>query len=149
MKLARKALPVLSILNNLNRHYGKLYCYPSQERILGFLKQSCSLGISRRQLNYDLKSICNSGLLIRVRRHRRTKTRGMEFHSTLYKITLLGYNLLCRTGVLTWGALKGIQKQINRPAGQKRTPCAKKPEYIGLTSISDVLGGAIQTPGII
>jgi len=148
MKLTRKALPVLSVLYKLSSHFGKLYCYPSQDKICELLQTFCSLPISRRQLNYDLLAICNHGLLRRVRRHKKTKHRGMEFHSTLYEISNLGYNLLVRSGVLSWGMLKGIQKRIQAALSPKKKPCAikrKQPDMLNLASVLQTITGNIDT----
>lgn len=139
MKLSRKALPVLSVLNKLNTHFGKLYCFPSQEKLLELLQKFCSLSISRRQLNYDLKALCSHGIIRRTRRHRRTKKNGMEFHSTLYEISSLGYNLLVRSGAITWGMLKGIQNRIKAGLAKKKNPCAKNEFKPGLDSLGGVL----------
>lgn len=125
MKVSRKAMPILSVLHKLNNHFGKLYCFPSQDKLLDLLKKFCSLHISRRQLNYDLKDICSHGLIRRTRRHRRTAKHGMEFHSSLYEITHLGYNLLVRSGVITWGILKGIRNRIRRGLVRRNTRVQK------------------------
>lgn len=138
MKISRKALPILSVLTKLNTHFGKLYCFPSQEKLLELLQKFCSLNISRRQLNYDLKAICDHGLIRRTRRHRRSKIKGMEFHSTLYEISFLGYNLLVRSGVISWGMLKGIQNRIKAGLAKRKNPCAKNDLKPGLANLADV-----------
>jgi len=143
MKLSRKALPILQVLTKLNTHFGKLYCYPSQLKLCELLQKFCSLDISRRQLNYDLKTLCSHALIRRTRRHRRSKTKGMEFHSTLYEITHLGYNLLVRSGVISWGFLKGIQKQLSAALSKKKNPCAKTDIKPGLVNLAGVLQGLI------
>lgn len=144
MKLSKKALPVLAVLNKLNLHFKKLYCFPSQEKILELLKTFCSHHISRRQLNYDLVAIESYGLVKRIRRHRRTKTRGMEFRSTLYEITYLGYNLMMRAGLVTWKVLKGIKAGIEAKKLEKKKPCAKTDAHGDLANISEVLATALS-----
>lgn len=144
MKLSKKALPILAVLNKLNQHFGKLYCFPSQEKILELLVKFCSHKISRRQLNYDLAAIENHGLIRRVRRHRRSKKRGMEFRSTLYEISYLGFNLLMRAGILTWKTLKGIKAAIEAKKLEKKKPCAKTETHGDLSSISEVLADVLS-----
>ena len=127
MNLSKKAIFPLKVLLRLNKFYGKKYCFPSQNTILKHLKEMCSHGICRRQLNYDLKNMVFHGLIRRIRRHRRTKTRGMEFRSTLYEISRLGYNLLFRCGDVTWGFVKGLMNTENQKVAKKEKPCAINP----------------------
>jgi len=124
MKLSQKAIFPLIVLHNLNKFWGKLYCYPSQETILKRMKVECSHDICRRTLNYNLKEMESHGLITRIRRHRRKKYTGMEFRSTLYEITVLGYNLLLRTKVILPGYLRSIRKKLERMLERKRKPCA-------------------------
>jgi len=142
MKLSRKALPVLAVLFRLNKYYGKLYCFPSQEKLLELLGKFCSLHISRRQLNYDLLVMSSYGLIRRVRRHRKTRSRGMEFRSTLYEISLLGYNLMQRAGLVTWRVLRSIRASLRAKVMEKEHPCAEIGSKPGLVNISNVLGEA-------
>ena len=141
MKVSRKALPLLLTLHKLNKHFNKLYCFPSQNKLLSLLSQFTSLSISRRQLNYDLKVLEVSQLIIRIRRHRRTKHNGMEFRSTLYEITALGYNLLFRCQVISFAVFRGIAARIRNALEKKETPCAIIPRKSDLYSISDILRG--------
>ena len=142
MKLTRKALPLLTVLHGLNKHLGKAYCFPSQDKILELLVKFVSLKISRRQLNYDLRDLERSGVLRRTRRHRRTPKRGMEFRSTLYEISVLGYNLLVRAGVMTWAALRAIIGARKERECTKRKPCASLEPAHGFSSVIEALGGA-------
>ena len=124
MKLSQKALIPLIILHNLNKFWGKLYCFPSQETILKRMKIMCSHYICRRTLNNNLKVMESHQIIRRTRRHRRTKARGMEFRSTLYEITALGYNLLLRAGIVLPGYLRAIQDKLRKAETRKRKPCA-------------------------
>jgi len=63
----------------------------------------------------------------------------MEFHSTLYQINHLGYNLLVRSGVITWGMFKGIQNRIKAALAKKKNPCAKSDKKPGLVNLAGVL----------
>ena len=141
MKLTRKALPILLTLHKFNTYWKKLYCYPSQKKLLTLLSQFTSLKISRRQLNYDLHHLERCGVIVRVRRHRRTKHRGMEFRSTLYEITLAGYNLLLRAHVISVMAFKKIRAVIMQALEKKERPCAETERKSTLTSLSDILRG--------
>lgn len=143
MKLSRKALPILLTLHRLQSHFNKLYCYPSQDKLLDLLEKFCSLKMSRRQLNYDLKVMEKHGLIRRVRRHRRTKKRGMEFRSTLYEICFLGYNLLCRCGAVAWSVLRDFRARVAAKLKEKQKPCAISDPAHGFSSISDILSDAL------
>ena len=146
MKLSRKALPIILTLHKLNKFFNKLYCYPSQAKLLTLLSKFTSLSISRRQLNYDLRCLESHGLIIRIRRHRRTKDNGMEFRSTLYELTLLGYNLLLRAQVISFAAFKAIRNRILQALERKERPCAKTERKSQLSSISNIMEGLLPTP---
>lgn len=141
MKLTRKALPILLTLNKLNSHFHKLYCYPSQNKLLTLLSKFTSLSLSRRQLNYDLQALESHGILIRIQRHRQTKHRGMEFRSTLYQITLLGYHLLMRAKVISFARFVAISKIIRDKLLAKEHPCATEERKSHLEPLSDILRG--------
>jgi len=93
MKNSRKqALPILATLNAVNKKHGKLYCYPAQLTIMNLLAR-------------DLE---DKGYILRTRRIRKDKRRGIMFRSTLYKITILGYSTLKAAGVSVWREIKAI-----------------------------------------
>jgi len=146
MKISRKALPLLLTLNKLNNHFDKLYCFPSQNKLLSLLSKFTSLNISRRQLNYDLKALEVSKIIIRIRRHRKTKHNGMEFRSTLYEITAIGYNLLFRAQVISFAVFRAILARIRNAIKKKERPCAITDRKSDLYSISDILRGLDITP---
>lgn len=127
MNLSRKAAPILAVLFRLNEHHGKKYCFPAQETILKHLTELCFHTICRRQLNYDLKCIENSGLIRRIRRHRRTRLRGMEFRSTLYQITRLGYRVMVGFRMISFAWFNGLLNTDHQRAVKKRKPCAINP----------------------
>ena len=146
MKISRKALPLLLTLHKLNKHFNKLYCFPSQRKLLSLLGKFTSLNISRRQLNYDLKALELSQIIIRIRRHRKTKHHGMEFRSTLYEITAIGYNLLFRSQVISFKVFRGILARIKAALKKKERPCAIIERKSDLYSISDILRGLKHAP---
>ena len=75
---------ILQALGAISYKYNKLYCYPSQEKILDLLKKN-GLKISRRTLNYRLKHLEDMGFFVRQRRIKRDpKTNKFHFQSTLY-----------------------------------------------------------------
>jgi len=140
MKLTPKALPVLACLNMFMIHFKKYYCYPSQVRILRYLKDVAGLTVSRRQLNRILRDIQNGGLIKRTRRHRREKGRGMVFHSTLYEMSVKGYKLLYRVGMVSKARfLDAIARLRSFLLGKKR------PEKVFRTSSDLEALGSIMT----
>ena len=146
MKLSRKALPIILTLHKLNKYFNKLYCYPSQAKLLTLLSKFTSLNISRRQLNYDLHCLETHGIIIRIRRHRRTPDKGMEFRSTLYEITLIGYNLLLRAQVISFNTFKVIRNRILQALERKERPCAKTERKSKLSSLSNIMEGLFPAP---
>ncbi len=112
MKNPRKhANLVLSVLHGLNSVYNKLYCYPSQVKILALLSNFQDTKIGVATLNRWLRDMEDRGYIIRVRRIKRDKRRGIMFKSTLYKITLLGYRALKQAGVNVWREIKAISQK--------------------------------------
>jgi hypothetical protein len=141
MQLSRKAIPYLSVIHGLMRHFGRHYVFPSQGKIIELLSRYVSMNISRRMLNYDLRRIENSGLIRRVRRHRRTARHGMEFRSTLYEISFLGYHLMARLGMITWGVYRSMVSAVKE---KSRIKCVREEKSVvlgGLSTLGNVLGG--------
>lgn len=88
--------PDFAILNQiagLAGHFGKGYCYPSQDEICRRVTVHHGRRISRRTVNRHLLTFELMGFIKRVRRHRATP-RGMEFRSTLYTLTRKTLRLL-------------------------------------------------------
>ena len=85
---------VLSYLISLCRHFKKGYCYPSQKKILAFLKKDFRYICSRRTLNYHLKRLEDSGYFRRIRRHVKDKNGILIFRSTCYVVKQKAYNLV-------------------------------------------------------
>jgi len=102
----RQVVPIVATLNTLNRKYGKLYCYPSQIKILELLDLYQGIKIGIATLNRWLRDAEDKQYLIRIRRIKRDKKLGLLFQSTLYKITIKGYHALGRTGVRVYEQLK-------------------------------------------
>lgn len=129
----RQGTPILSTLHHLNSRHGKLYCYPSQVKILDLLcvYQGCNIAIAT--LNRWLRDLEEKGYLIRTRRIKRDKHKGIMFKSTLYKITVLGYHALKMTGVSVWREIKAISEQ-----GLKGASKALK-KFSGAVSMKTIL----------
>lgn len=107
----RQALPILAVLLGLNQKYNKLYCYPSQVKIMELLSVYQGVDIAIATLNRWLRDLEDKGYIIRVRRIKRDRVKGILFKSTLYKITLVGYHALKMTGVNVWREIKAITEQ--------------------------------------
>lgn len=128
------AIPILSTLSALNKKYNKLYCYPSQLTILGLLSIYHETKISIATLNRWLRDMEDNGLMIRVRRIKKHKRKGILFKSTLYKITIKGYQALSSCGVSVWREIKAITVQ-----GIKEGERALK-KFSGPVSLKTILG---------
>lgn len=112
MKNSRKhSNVVLFVLHGLNKTYNKLYCYPSQVKILSLLCDFQDIHIAIATLNRWLRDMEDKGYIIRVRRIKKDKRRGILFKSTLYKITVLGYHALKQSGISVWREIKAISQK--------------------------------------
>ena len=137
---------ILSIINGLNGMFDKLYCFPSQIKIIDLLEKRYSVKRSRRTLNRHLKEMERIGFIERTRRHRRDKVKGMIFKSTLYKITLNGYDHLRKLGVNVWKQINILRKILEKKFNPKSSDEEKGPRKGDLTSIKDIFGG-LKLPG--
>jgi len=131
MKNSRKqAIPILATLNALNKKYGKLYCYPSQLKIMWLLSLYQDTNIAIATLNRWLRDLEDKGYIKRTRRIWRDKRRGIMFKSTLYKITIQGYQALKSTGVSVWREIKALTVQGirsgERALGKLKGPVSMK-----------------------
>lgn len=90
---------ILCLLNGLCRHFGKMYCFPSQLKIMALLEGRFTVKMSRATLNRHLLKMVDNGMVQRKRRIRYDKVLGTVFNSTLYEITLKGYEFLMRCGI--------------------------------------------------
>lgn len=107
-----KASLILPILHGLGKNFGKDYCYPSQNKILNLLKTRVGVNRCRRTLNYWLRAFEDVGLIKRTRRHRHDGTRGMLFNSTMYFISLKGYQFLSKLGIKVFQDLAAIKSKM-------------------------------------
>jgi len=112
-------VPIVATLNALNRKYGRLYCYPSQVKLLELLDSYQGIKIGIATLNRWLRDAEDKQYLIRIRRIKKDKKIGLIFQSTLYKITIKGYHALSRTGVRVYEQLKATWRDGLRAGGRR------------------------------
>jgi hypothetical protein len=105
-------MPVLVALNGLMEYWKKDYVYPSQSEIVGRLGDWYDCSLSRRQLNRVLLQLEANGMIRRTRRHRRSRLRGMEFHSTLYHILARGWRVMRNWGVISAERFKQVMARV-------------------------------------
>ena len=147
MKLTPKALPVLSCLNIFMSWSSKAYCFPSQARIVRFLEEELGLKKCRRQLNRDLKFMCEGRLIRRVPRHRREKGRGMVFHSTLYEITVKGWHLLYKVGIISKARFASMVNRFRSFLQGLKRPGPASRRTSGLDALGSIIGALRPPPG--
>ena len=147
MKLTPKALPVLSCLNVFMSWSSKAYCFPSQARIVRFLEAELSHKLSRRQLNRVLRDMSESFLIRRVRRHRREKGRGMVFHSTLYEITIKGWRLLYKVGMISKARFASMVNRFRSFLQGSKRPGPASRRTSGLDALGSIIGSLLPSPG--
>lgn len=148
MTAGLKARPVLMCLHKICSKYNKLYCFPSQKKLLDLLWNYQGEKKSIATLNRWLRVMEDARYIRRTRRIRKDPRLGMVFKSTLYVITVKGYQLLARGGLAIsgiiariTGSLKKKSKKIsNDPVGPVRDG--------GFTHIKDIVGGLKKCPGI-
>lgn len=146
MKNSRKqALPILGTLNALNKKHRKLYCYPAQLTIMNLLALYHDTNIAIATLNRWLRDLEDKGYIKRTRRIRKDKRRGIMFKSTLYKITIKGYQALHATGVSVWREIKAITvagfKSADRTLGKFKGPVSMRT----VVRAMDMFGGNNRT----
>ena len=147
MKLTPKSLPVLSCLNVFMSYYCKCYCFPSQSRIVRFLQEELSHKLSRRQLNRVLLDMCEGRLIRRVRRHRREKRRGMVFRSTLYEITVKGWRLLYKVGMISKARFLEMVNRFRSFLLGRKKPGPASRRGSGFDSVGSIVGSLLSSPG--
>lgn len=99
MQAIQKAHPLLLTLVRIQQKHKKDYSFPSQLKLMELMGLHQGIKKSRATLNRWLRVIQDDKYLVRRRRIKRHRLYGMCFKSTLYKVTIKGYNLLSRFGV--------------------------------------------------
>lgn len=113
MQSAAKALPIVGILAGLSNHFGMVYCYPSQPKIIELLRGRLGMFISIATLNRYLRVLEDEGYIKRTRRTKASTVRGRVFDSTMYKVLDKGLDLLWRIGVRVYRKVKGYVNGFN------------------------------------
>ncbi len=78
---------IVHLLFGLATSFGRLYAYPSQDKLCGLLQWFYGRHMSRRTLNRHVGGLVRDGWISRLRRHRRSSSGELELHSTLYTFT--------------------------------------------------------------
>ena len=120
MKFSIIMQSTICVLNYLSHKNKKVYCYPSQEKILKLLKKYYGITIRRRQLNNVLAFLEKSKYIERKRRLKKTKEGKLVFNTTLYWIKKRAYSYLAkivgtikRTG---FNLKEGIRREFKKEA---------------------------------
>lgn len=116
MDTSVKAFPVLSVIYGLSRYHGSHYCFPSQLTFIDLLMKRHDVQVSIATFNRWLRAVEDAGYLKRIRRIRRSRSGAMEFNSTLYHLTVRGYLLLARLGVVLNGKIKALMAELRNKA---------------------------------
>lgn len=109
---------LVNLLFGLAAHHGKLWCYPSQDKLCQLLARFHGRRMSRRSVNRHLGALVRDGWLQRLRRHKRGEDGGFEMHSTLYTFT--------RRAVRCFASLRAGLRFLGSGARESRgpKPCA-------------------------
>ena len=109
---------LVNLLFGLATHHGKLWCYPSQDKLCSLLQRFHGRVMSRRSVNRHLGGLVRDGWLKRTRRHTRGRSGLMEMHSTLYTFT--------RRAVRCFASLRAGLRFLGTGARASRgaVPCA-------------------------
>jgi len=109
---------LVNLLFGLAAHHGKLWCYPSQDKLCDLLRRFHGRRMSRRTVNRHLGGLVRDGWLQRKRRHCRGSDGMMEMHSTLYTFT--------RRAVRCFASLRAGLRFLGTGARASRgaVPCA-------------------------
>ena len=136
---ANPRIELVSLLGGLAGHFGKRYCYPSQNTICRLYAERTGRTMARATLNRHLGGLVRDGWLTRTRRHKHEKGRGLVLHSTLYTFRRRALRLLASiaAGVAGWAVKVGkslqvfpclIPETISVPSVQNHSPgCASHP----------------------
>ena len=136
---ANPRIELVTLLGGLAGHYGKKYCYPSQDKICELYTKRTGWAMSRATLNRHLGGLVRDGWLTRTRRHRHEKGRGLVMHSTLYTFRRRALRWLASvaTGLAGWAVVAAQSQQdlpcltpstISVPTVQNHSPgCASHP----------------------
>lgn len=115
-------------------HFGRTWCYPSQQTLLERLRKYHGQTLSLRTLNRHLAALEAAGWIKRQTRHREDKVHGWLFRSTLYVVL----------GPL-WKMAKRMAKTIAHAARWTRVP--KVANNVTPTGLKSSPGSPSGPPG--
>jgi hypothetical protein len=95
---------LLQVLISLSRGKKRVWCYPSQDKLVSLLARYHGIRISRRTLNRWLRYLESSGFIRRIRRHRRGEDGRPRFFSTVYVTLRKAFRYAA-----SWAACLGIR----------------------------------------
>jgi predicted transcriptional regulator len=98
---------LLQVLIGLSRGKKRVWCYPSQDKLVSLLARYHGIRISRRTLNRWLRDLESAGFIRRIRRHRMGEDGRPRFFSTVYvtlrKALRYAASWAACLGVRLWG----------------------------------------------
>jgi hypothetical protein len=147
---------IINLLFGLSAHFGKMWCTPSQAKIVELLGRFHGRHMTRSTLNRHLGGLVRDGWLQRLRRHRHEPGRGFVMHSTCYTFTRRAIRCLAglRKGLRFLGAetraARGVEPcpipaTISVLTGQDKGPGARSsppgtPQKDPLAMLADLKG---------
>ena len=87
-------LRILQCLVQIATKYGRLWAYPTQEKLRELLAKYHGLQISARSLNRHLAALQSQGYLDRIRRHTRAQSGMLILKSTVYRLRAATYGMV-------------------------------------------------------
>ena len=135
----------LLLLWDKMQHFKRHYIFPSQNKLLVWLRNQGGLDVSRRTLNRYLRNLQNRQIIGRIRRVSHDPLVGCKFASTLYSIGAAGLMHLINVGVITYKERREYIKnsrpfrsrQPKRPSNSF-APGGESP-LSGMVSLGDIL----------
>jgi len=138
----------LLLLWDKMQHFQHHYIFPSQDKLLVWLRNQGGLDVSRRTLNRYLRNLQNRQIIGRIRRVKHHPVKGMQFASTLYSIGFLGLRKLAMLGVITFKQMREYIKNSKpfRSRQPKRPSKNSLPGGVDLLSSVSTLGDILKSP---
>jgi hypothetical protein len=122
MVLNAKPQAIIHTLASTCDHFGKLYCYPSQETIQERCGEWYGVKMSNRTLNRWLDWLEAAGWIRRTHRHRRKADGTWEYRSTLYELCSKVFLWIKKslTRLRKFAAFLGLPQMADKPSLNKR-----------------------------
>lgn len=141
--LSLAPLPVLICLASDMMYFKKTRVWPGHARILKELQIKMRINRCSRTLMRWLANMESENLISRNKRHRVTPENGWEFRSSLYGITMSGWNLLIKAGYYTWDQFHRLQGMAKVKYGQIKKPQKAMRPPGELTHVGDIYKGLL------